>query len=88
MSLNNEYTTVENRGGDTPSRYTTLDGFETTTVAFGSDAPQLTNFSDKILCGPGTILVAHTADEYIKVSDIEIAVDNYVKMFENLSNKQ
>jgi acetylornithine deacetylase len=57
-------------------------------VAFGSDAPQLTNFTNKILCGPGTILVAHTADEYIRVKDIEKAVDNYVKMFETLSNKQ
>jgi acetylornithine deacetylase len=88
MELNNEYTTVVNRGGDTPSRYTTLEGFETSTVAFGSDAPQLTNFKNKILCGPGTILVAHTADEFIKVSDIRKAVDNYVKMFDILSNNK
>lgn len=87
LSLNNEYTTVVNHGGDTPSRYTTLNGFETTTVAFGSDAPQLTNFSNKLLCGPGTILVAHTADEYIKVSDIEKAVDNYTRIFDILSKQ-
>jgi acetylornithine deacetylase len=85
LSLNDDKVTVTNRGGDTPSRYTTIDGFETTTVAFGSDAPQLSNFSHKLLCGPGSILVAHTADEYILVSDIEKAVEQYVKMYEHLS---
>jgi acetylornithine deacetylase len=88
LSFNDDTVRVENRGGDTPSKYTILDDFSTATVAFGSDAPQLTNFTNKILCGPGTILVAHTADEYIRVKDIEKAVDNYVKMFEILSNKQ
>lgn len=87
LAFNNDKVTVTNRGGDTPSRYTTIDGFETTTVAFGSDAPQLTNFTHKLLCGPGSILVAHTADEYIRVSDIEKAVDNYVKIFEHLSKQ-
>jgi acetylornithine deacetylase len=87
LSLNDDKVKVTNRGGDTPSRYTTIDGFATTTVAFGSDAPQLTNFEHKLLCGPGSILVAHTADEYIRVSDIEEAVDNYVKMYEHLSKQ-
>jgi acetylornithine deacetylase/succinyl-diaminopimelate desuccinylase-like protein len=33
--------------------------------------------------------VAHTPDEFIYVDDIEVAVANYVKMFEILSaNKQ
>ena len=52
-------------GGDCPSRFEVLDGFESKPVAFGSDAPQLTNFSRKILCGPGSILVAHRDDEHI-----------------------
>ena len=72
-------------GGDTPMGYTVLDGFETATVSFGSDAPQLTNFQEKILCGPGSILVAHTPFESIRLSDIRQAADNYVKMFRLLS---
>jgi acetylornithine deacetylase len=89
LSFNSDDITIINHGGDTPSNYLTLEGFDTTTVSFGSDAPQLTNFENKILCGPGTILVAHTPDEFIYVDDIEVAVANYVKMFEILSaNKQ
>ena len=71
-------------GGDCPSRFEVLDGFESKPVAFGSDAPQLTNFSRKILCGPGSILVAHRDDEHILLKDIETAVANYIRIFEKL----
>ncbi len=76
--------TVKALGGDTPTRYEVLDGFPTKPVAFGSDAPQLTNFRHKILCGPGSILVAHRPDECIAFSDIETAIDNYVRIFKTL----
>lgn len=75
---------IEAYGGDTPTRYCTLEGFRTKTVAFGSDAPQLTNFRHKILCGPGSILVAHRPEEHILLSDIEEAVANYTDIFEKL----
>ena len=71
-------------GGDCPSRFEVLEGFESKPVAFGSDAPQLTNFSRKILCGPGSILVAHRDDEHILLKDIETAVANYIRIFEKL----
>lgn len=71
-------------GGDSPTKYDTLDGFDTKPVAFGSDAPQLTNFRRKILCGPGSILVAHRPEEHIRLSDLETAVENYIRIFENL----
>ena len=74
-------------GGDTPSSYLTLDGFEKGTVAFGSDAPQLKNFKKKILYGPGSILVAHTAHEHIKMSELETARNNYIRIFHLLANK-
>jgi acetylornithine deacetylase/succinyl-diaminopimelate desuccinylase-like protein len=51
-------------------------------VAFGSDAPQLTNCPRKILYGPGSILFAHRDDEQIALSDLEKAVQNYVKIYE------
>lgn len=73
-------------GGDTPMSYTTLEGFPTKTVAFGSDAPQLTNFPQRILCGPGSILVAHRPEEQITLSELEQARDQYVRMFETLKN--
>jgi acetylornithine deacetylase len=74
--------TVKALGGDTPTRYETLEGFPTKPVAFGSDAPQLTNFRRKILCGSGSILVAHRDDEHIKLQDLHQAISNYVHMYE------
>jgi acetylornithine deacetylase len=74
-------------GGDCPSRFEVLDGFESKPVAFGSDAPQLTNFSRKILCGPGSILVAHRDDEHILLKDIETAVANYIRIFETINRQ-
>lgn len=64
-------------GGDTPTQYITFEGFPQTVVAFGSDTPHLHCFSGKILCGPGSITVAHTHDEYIEISDIEKAIEQY-----------
>ena len=74
---------VKEFGGDTPARYLTLPGFPTQTVAFGSDAPHLTNFDRKILCGPGSITVAHRDDEFLSKADFEQAITNYVKIYES-----
>ena len=74
--------TVQAFGGDTPSRFEVLYGFESKPVAFGSDAPQLKCFEHKILCGPGSILVAHRDEEHITLADIEKAIAQYVRMYE------
>ncbi len=79
----NDALQVEEFGGDAPARYLTLPGFPQKTVAFGSDAPHLTNFREKIICGPGSITVAHRDDEYLSFDDLEQAVDNYVKIYES-----
>lgn len=76
--------TVKALGGDTPTKYTTLEGFPNTVVAFGSDAPHLSNFDKKILCGPGSILVAHTDNEHILLADLKKAVKNYIEIFEQV----
>ena len=74
---------LEERGGDAPARYFTLPGFPTCTAAFGSDAPHLTNFGRKIICGPGSIAVAHRDEEHLLLSDLEQAITNYISIFEN-----
>ncbi len=74
---------VEEFGGDAPARYLTLPGFPQKTVAFGSDAPHLSNFEKKIICGPGSITVAHRDDEYLSFADLEQAVTNYVRIYES-----
>ncbi len=68
-------------GGDSPARYLTLPGFPSAPVSFGSDAPHLSNFERKIICGPGSIRYAHRSDEHILLSDLEEAVTIYRKFF-------
>ena len=75
---------VKAYGGDSPTRFETFDGFESKPVSFGSDAPQLSNFHHKVLCGPGSILVAHRPDEHISLSDLEKAVGIYISIFEHI----
>lgn len=73
---------VTHIGGDIPADYTTFAGFPAGPAAFGSDAPHLTNFRRKIICGPGSIRHAHRDDEHVLVADLEQAVSNYVRFFE------
>ena len=71
------------RGGDSPLSYYVPSGFEGKAVSFGSDAPQLDGFDRKIICGPGSIFVAHRDDEQISTADIEQAITNYIKIYES-----
>lgn len=72
-------------GGDAPSRFDVLPGFETKPVAFGSDAPQLRCFAHKILFGPGSILVAHRPQEHIALADLEQAVSSYIRIYKHIA---
>ena len=76
--------TVKALGGDSPTRFTVLEGFDVKPVSFGSDAPQLTCFRRKILCGPGSIFVAHTDRECITLNELETATENYIRLYESL----
>jgi acetylornithine deacetylase len=79
--------TVKAFGGDSPTRYEVPEGFPSKPVAFGSDAPQLSNFRKKILCGPGSILVAHRDNEHITLPDLQKAVSNYIEIYKTLVNR-
>ena len=65
-------------------RYFVLEGFDTSIAAFGSDAPQLYKFENRILCGPGSILTAHRPDEHITFSELEMAQENYIKIYKTI----
>ena len=79
-----ERVTVEARGGDAPAEYLTLPGFDSSPASFGTDAPHLTNFAHKAICGPGSIRTAHRDDEHILLADLAAAIDLYVRMFHAL----
>ncbi len=73
-------------GGDTPLHYfSEVEGIETKAVSFGSDAPRLTGFGMKAICGPGSILTAHTDNEYVLLSQLEKAVGQYVRIFRTVN---
>ena len=77
---------VSPRGGDMPAQYFTLPGFESAPAAFGSDAPHLSGFEHKAICGPGTIRVAHRDDEFIAEADIDTAVSQYIQMYRKIQD--
>lgn len=74
--------TIE-RGVTVPAvRLQTLDGFATSVAAFATDIPSLTNWGTPYLFGPGSVHVAHTPDEHVRVADLEDAVDAYLRIAE------
>lgn len=73
-------------GGDTPLHYFhDVDGIETKAVSFGSDAPRLSGFPMKAICGPGSILTAHTDNEYVLLSQLEKAECQYIRIFKTIN---
>jgi acetylornithine deacetylase len=59
-----------------------VDGFETISVNYGTDVPnlKLEKGVKRYLYGPGSILVAHGANEGLTVGDLEEAVKGYKKL--------
>ncbi|KAF9871086.1 hypothetical protein CkaCkLH20_11503 [Colletotrichum karsti] len=66
-----------NAGGKPVSLDYDVDGFNTTVANYYTDVPYLQGDHKRYLYGPGTILVAHSNDERILVSDLEGAVEGY-----------
>jgi acetylornithine deacetylase len=65
----------------------TIDGFDTTVVAFSTDIPALTNWGKPLLFGPGSILDAHTPGERISKAEVIAAIEIYKQMVLSLKAK-
>lgn len=74
--IKNDYINYEKLYFDDPIKFYTVDGFDTMTVAYGTDAPSFTNIKNKILYGPGSIHTAHTENEHIIISDLYKAIED------------
>lgn len=61
-----------------------LEGWETTVVRFASDLPHLTEWGTRYQLGPGTIRVAHTAEERIAKSELRQGVAEYARLARQL----
>jgi acetylornithine deacetylase len=61
-------------------RLHTIPGFASAVFPFTTDVPLLDRWGTPLLLGPGSILVAHTADEHVAIAELESAVDAYVRL--------
>lgn len=64
-----------------------IDGFNSTTVNYGTDVPNLEGNHKRYLYGPGSIFVAHSDHEHLKRGELERAVVDYKKIIETVSTR-
>jgi acetylornithine deacetylase len=67
-----------------PVRMETVSGFDTAVFPYTTDIPFLDAWGKPLLFGPGSIHVAHTAEEYIDLDEQRPAVDRYVRLASDL----
>jgi len=60
-----------------PVKLFPVEGFTQKVVRFTTDIPYMPNWGKPLLLGPGSILVAHTKDEFVLKKDLETAVELY-----------
>jgi acetylornithine deacetylase len=70
---------------DTPFiRLCAVEGLPTMVAKFSTDIPQLSNWGQPLLLGPGSIHVAHTPQEKLAKKELLEAVDLYIKVARQL----
>jgi len=67
-----------------PVKMLQVDGFKQKVVRFTTDIPYLTNWGQPLLLGAGSILVAHTKNEFVLKKDLTEAVGLYVNLVKSL----
>ncbi len=67
-----------------PVTMTVVPGFESAVFPYTTDIPFLSSWGQPLLFGPGSIHVAHTADEYVSIAELQAAVDSYASIAKGL----
>jgi len=67
-----------------PVKMRTVPGFETAVFPYTTDIPFLKAWGQPLLFGPGSIHVAHTADEFVSIPELHAAIDSYVGIAKGL----
>lgn len=67
-----------------PVKLTTRTGFDAAVFSFTTDIPFLDRWGAPLLIGPGSITLAHTADEYVEIAELDRAVDIYARLAASL----
>jgi acetylornithine deacetylase len=63
-----------------PVRMHEVEGFKTAVFPYTTDLPFLDCWGKPLLYGPGSIKVAHSADEHVNISHLRDAVDGYITL--------
>ena len=63
-----------------PVRLKTVPGFATAVFPYTTDIPFLPGWGEPLLFGPGSIHVAHTADEWVSIAELKAAAIHYVTL--------
>ncbi len=71
-----------------PIRMTSVNGFDSAVFPYTTDIPFLAGWGRPLLFGPGSIHVAHTADEFMSIRELQRAVDHYVTIAGDLLSRQ
>jgi acetylornithine deacetylase len=67
-----------------PVKMLAVEGFKQKVVRFTTDIPHLPDWGRPLLLGPGSILVAHTKDEFVLKKDLETSVGLYIDLVKKL----
>ena len=71
-----------------PVRLLEVEGFNQKVVRFTTDIPHLPNWGKPLLVGPGSILVAHTKNEFVLKSDLIKASEIYMSLARHLLDRK
>ena len=64
----------------------TVPGFDTATFPYTTDIPFLSDWGTPLLYGPGSIHVAHTDNEHVKIADLRRAAEDYASIAMHLQS--
>jgi len=67
-----------------PVRLATVNGYDAAVFPYTTDIPFLARWGEPLLFGPGSIHVAHTADEFVSMTELDAAVNHYVAIAREL----
>jgi acetylornithine deacetylase len=75
---------IEYLSANEPIKLGIVEGFEQAIMRFTTDIPYLTNWGAPLLCGAGSILCAHTAEERVRKSELVESVEIYTRLARTL----
>jgi acetylornithine deacetylase len=69
-----------------PVHLRTVAGFDSAVFPYTTDIPFLARWGEPLLFGPGSIHVAHTAEEFVSIAELSAAADHYVALARALAS--